>query len=89
VEYYNRSIVNNPQVEFIFVSQDAKLEDALKWALSAKHPWLTVLKPQARASGLQRYDAGTPSYLLIDANGKILATTEKGCMRRIRELTGR
>ena len=89
MEYYNRSIVNNSQVEFIFVSQDAKLADALKWALEAKHPWLTVLNPQARASGIQRYDAGTPSYVLIDATGKILAATEKDCMRKIKALTGK
>jgi len=47
-----------------------------------------VLNPQARASGLQRYDAGTPSYVLIDANGKILAATEKDCMKKIKVLTG-
>jgi len=60
----------------------------MKWAVDAKHPWLTVLNPQARASGLQRFDAGTPSYILIDASGKILESTEKGCMKRIKKLTG-
>ncbi len=89
MEYYYKSIVNNPLVEFIFVSQDTDVSNALKWAVEAKHPWLTVLNPQARASGIQRYDCGTPGYVLIDGNGKVLAATEKDCMKKIKQLTGR
>ena len=89
MRYYNKSIVNNSQVEFIHVSQNVKLADALEWATSAKLPWLTVVNSQAKAAGLTRYAHGTPSYALIDASGKILAVSEKNCMKKIKELTGK
>ena len=89
MEYYNRSIVNNSQVEFIHVSQNKKLADALEWATSANLPWLTVVSSQSKAAGLARYAHGTPSYALIDASGKILAVSEKNCMKKIKELTGK
>jgi len=89
VEYYNKSIVNNSQVEFIHVSQNIKLADALEWASSARLPWLTVVNSQSRAAGLARYAHGTPSYALIDASGKVLAVSEKNCIKKIKELTGK
>jgi len=57
VEYYNKSIVNNSQVEFIHVSQNIKLADALEWA--------------------------------SDATGKVLAVSEKNCIKKIKQLTGK
>lgn len=89
MEYYNKSITNNSQVEFIHVSQNAKMADALEWATSAKFPWLTVVHSQATAAGLARFAHGTPSYTLIDATGKILAVSEKNCIKKIKEITGK
>ncbi|BDS06718.1 hypothetical protein NT6N_17580 [Oceaniferula spumae] len=89
MKYYNSSIANNQKVEFIHVSQDDSKRDALGWAASANFPWLTVLSSKARSSGLGKLDAGTPSYVLIDKNGKVLATNEKACMAKIKELTGK
>lgn len=89
MEYYYKSIVNNRDVEFIHVSQNTQLADALEWATSAKLPWLTVVHSQAKAAGLARFAHGTPSYALIDASGKILAVSEKNCIKKIKELTGK
>lgn len=86
--YYKSSIENNEKVEFIHVSQDDSRRDATGWAASAGFPWLSVMKTKVRASGLHKYDSGTPSYALVDKNGKVLATSEKDCMRKIKELTG-
>lgn len=88
MDYYNKSIADNDKVEFIHVSQDDSRRNAFNWASSAKFPWLTVLKSKARTSGLGKFDSGTPSYALIDKDGKLLASDEKACMKKIKELTG-
>lgn len=90
MKYYNASIADNDKVEFIHASKDDSKKDALGWASSASLPWLTVLSSKARSSGLAKYDPGTmPGYALIDKNGKVLATTERSCMEKIKELTGK
>ena len=87
--YYNRSIADNDKVEFIHISQDDSKKDAFNWAVSGKFPWLTVLQSKARSSGLGKFDSGTPSYALVDKDGKVLATDEMTCMKKIKELTGK
>ncbi|NWK57458.1 hypothetical protein HW115_17710 [Verrucomicrobiaceae bacterium N1E253] len=89
MEYYNKSIADNDKVEFLHVSQDDSRRDALNWARSAKFPWLTVLSSKSKTSGLAKYDSGTPSYILIDKDGNVLASDEKKCIKKIKELTGK
>jgi len=90
VKYYNTSIADNDKVEFIHASKDDDKKDALGWAKSAKLPWLTVLSSKIRSAGLAKLDGGgVPGYSLIDKNGKVLATNERDCMAKIKELTGK
>ena len=85
MKYYNSTIKDNAKLEFIHVSQDDDAKDAFGWTKSAKLPWLTVLKNKARSSGLGKFDSGTPSYALVDKNGKLLATGEKDVMEELQE----
>ena len=87
MKYYNEKIAGNSKVEFIHVSQDEDQEAALEWATQAKFPWLTVLLTKSEASGLNTYASGTPSYTLVTKHGRVLATTEKLAMEKIKELT--
>ncbi len=85
--FYNQYIADNPKAEFIHVSQDDSKKDAANWANSENFPWLTVLKSRTRTTGLHKFDSGTPSYALLDKYGKVLATSERECKKKIKELT--
>lgn len=87
MKYYHENIAGSSKIEFIHVSQDEDQEDAIDWASSAKFPWLTVTLKNTEAAGLSHYESGTPSYALISKHGRVLATTEKGAMEKIKELT--
>lgn len=87
MKYFNEKITGNTKVEFIHVSQDEDIKDAIDWAKSAEFPWLTVTLANIKAAGLDAYDGGTPSYALVSKHGRVLATTEKGAMEKIKELT--
>ncbi len=87
MKYYNSTIKDNAKLEFIHVSQDDDKKKAFDWTKSAYLPWLTVLKNKARSSGLGKFDSGTPSYALVDKNGKILASGEKEVMEKVKELS--
>ncbi len=84
---YISTIKDNAKLEFIHVSQDDDKKEAFGWTKSASLPWLTVLKNRAHSSGLGKFDTGTPSFALVDKNGKLLATGEKESMEKVRELS--
>ena len=87
MKYYQEKIAGNARVEFIHVSQDEDTKDAVDWAKGAKSPWLTLTSTHIKSAGLDAYDGGTPSYALVSKHGRVLATTEKGAMEKIKELT--
>ncbi len=68
---------------------DQSEEAALKWAKSAKMPWPHVLPKNARKSGLSKFnrDSMANLYVLIDKDGKKLATDKAECFQKIAELT--
>ena len=74
MESYKRKIAKNDKVEFIHFSLDRTPEAALEWAKKEKFPWPHVLAEAHNASGLKSYAKRfVPYYMLVDADGKILA----------------
>jgi len=73
IKLYKEKVENNPHVEWIHVSEDRNERDALAWAKKANMPWLTVL-PKTK-TGLSKYESDfVPHYVLVSADGKVLAT---------------
>ncbi len=87
MKYYHEKIAKNDKVEFIHVSQDEDTKDAIDWAQDSKFPWLTLTSTHISPAGLDAYDGGTPSYALVSKHGRVVATTEKEVIEKIKQLT--
>jgi hypothetical protein len=84
VESYKKHIADNPKVAMIHFSFDEDEAEATKWAKKESFPWLTVLEPKHKASGLDQF-AGEfiPGYILISQEGKVLAKGKDECLEKI------
>lgn len=84
---YNSVIRPDPNFEVIHVSADLNVRDAEQWARANGLIWPTVQNVDREASGLLPYSSGlTPSYTLIDGQGRVLATTGAACVKEMRRL---
>jgi hypothetical protein len=93
VEYYKNEIADNDSVELIWASAD-RSEDAMEaWAKKEKFPWPTIKFESARkiAEISKAAPRGVPGYVLMDAEGKVLATSAGSSARvkaKLKELGG-
>lgn len=73
---YNKDIASNDKVEMIHISRDTNEKEALKWAKKEKFPWPTIsMKNSSREKFLMSYyGGGVPTYVLVDRDGKKLAS---------------
>jgi len=76
LEKYRKHVVSNPAVELIHASYDDVPEDALRWARKAKFPWPTILMPDWKEVGLNKYEALAGEIFLVDHSGKLLTKDE-------------
>ncbi len=75
---YNDKIAKNDKVEFIMVSADGSKEEALTWAKKENFPWPHVqmesyVEKESKLDFKKFEVRGFPTYLLIDAKGKVVA----------------
>ena len=64
--------------------QRIRLDKHVQFCHSPHIPNLPILLSHMKTT----LKLATPSYALIDENGKILACNEKACIKKIKELTG-
>jgi hypothetical protein len=77
VEYYNEEIAKNENVELIWATADNSEPAMESWATAEKFPWPTIKFKEARKIDEinQFRPKGVPGYVLIDANGELLASS--------------
>lgn len=87
-EKYKKNIADNPEVEFIHVSQDFEKAEAEKWAAAAQLPWLTVLPENYEKTGMLKFytEAIMPFYTMVDSKGKEVANGEDAIFKKVAEL---
>ena len=87
VEHYNDDLADRKDLALIQVSMDSDTKSAEKWAKKDKFPWLTMPREQQESSGFDEYAVtAIPSYILHDADGKIIARGKDQVLAAIKEL---
>ena len=92
MEYYNDEIAKNENVELIWASSDSSESAMESWATKEKFPWPTIKFKQARKiDEINEFrPRGVPGYVLVDANGELLASSagsSEPVKRKLKELT--
>ena len=92
MEYYNNEIAKDDNVELIWASADRSEPAMESWATKEKFPWPTIKFKEAREIDEinQFRPRGVPGYVLIDANGELLASSagsSEPVKRKLKELT--
>jgi acylphosphatase len=92
VEYYNKEIAGNANVELIWATADNDQDAMEAWAKKEKFPWPTI-----KFKALQKLDViqklaprGVPGYVLVDAEGEVLASSagsSEPVKQKLKELT--
>lgn len=86
MESYNAHIATNPKVEMVLLSRDDSEDDATAWAKKENMPWPTLLMEDTDSDFLEPYNLRLlPTYLLIDRNGKQVATGKAEVFEKIKE----
>ena len=85
---YNKEIASNDKVEMIHISRDNDEKAALAWAKKAKFPWPTLSKKDSSKEKflMSHYGGGVPTYVLVDIDGKRLATGKAAIWAKLSEL---
>ncbi len=92
MEYYNKEIAGNANVELIWATADNS-EDAMEtWAKKEKFPWPTIkFKSVDKLDVIQKLaPRGVPGYVLVDAEGEVLASSagsSEPVKQKLKELT--
>ena len=87
VKSYNDKIAPKKNLEFILYSLDRSDDSALDWAKKEKFPWAHILSNKHSKSGLSKYKKNfVPYFVMIDAEGKILAEGKSGVFAKAEEL---
>ena len=80
MEFYKDQIKPDTGIELVHISLDADTKSAAIWAKKAKMPWPTILfEDHDRSALTEAYfddDPEAPSYILVNATGKLI-TKEK------------
>jgi hypothetical protein len=85
VSDYHEMIADRDDVELVHISLDLSDEAGEKWALNEKFPWPTVQQSQISEELSARTPQTVPSYLLVNADGTIIATGKKEALAAIKE----
>ena len=93
MEYYNKEIADNDSVELIWASADSSEPAMESWATKEKFPWPTIKFKSARdIDEINKLrPRGVPGYVLIDAEGELLASSTGSSApvkNKLKELTG-
>lgn len=87
MESYNEKIAPHPEVEFVHISLDLEKSAAVGWAKKAKMTWPTILfsdhDQEVLTTPYFDGDPEAPSYLLVDATGKIIVRDKTHAFAKI------
>jgi len=88
VKSYNANIANNPKAELILLSRDRSEDAATAWAKKENMPWPTLMKEDTDSTFLKPYGLRyLPTYILVDRNGKKIATGKEAAFAKIKKTT--
>lgn len=89
IKYYNENIIDNKDLELVWVPQDPSEADMDEWAMSQSFPWLGIRYSKVEDCILISARKGTklPHYVLIDCFDKKLAHGFDSCVKKIEELS--
>lgn len=89
MESYTKEIAENPKVALIHISHDNDEDSAEDWAAKENFPWLTVLPGDRVADDLIELKVrnSVPHYLLVDAEGELLAEGKSEVLSKAGGLT--
>lgn len=90
MESYNAKIVPNADVELVHISFDRDAAAAAAWAKKDQLPWPTILLADHDKAALTTpyFDADpeVPSYILVDATGKVIVKDKTHAFAKINML---
>ncbi|MEN8693766.1 MAG: hypothetical protein ACN4GG_07725 [Akkermansiaceae bacterium] len=90
MESYKAKIGPNADIELIHISLDFDEPAAFDWAKKAKMTWPTILFSDHDQAALTtpyfEGDPEAPSYLLVDATGKLIVKDKTHAMAKINML---
>lgn len=87
VAKYNKEIAGNDSIELIHASFDSDDKSAGAWAKKSHFTWPTVMERNLEKAGLVKYSQGVPTYVVVDANGKVVAEGKDAVSKKIKEIT--
>lgn len=88
MEKYNKKIATNDDIEMVMVSLDSTEDKALAWAKKESFPWTIVNGEKflalEKTLDFQSFEVkAVPTYLLVDENGKLLATEAQEVFKKV------
>jgi hypothetical protein len=87
VESYKSHLAGQSKVLMVHLSYDDEPTEALAWAKKEQFPWLTVLEPKVPSVDLEEFtDGGVPDYVLLSADGEVLARGKDEVFEKIKSL---
>jgi nucleoredoxin len=79
VDYYNRVITQQPDVEFVFVSADRTANEMQNYMREAKMPWPALDYAKIESSPLRKYAGkGIPCLVIVDQTGRVISNSYDG-----------
>lgn len=79
VDYYNRVIRQQPDVEFVFVSADHSAREMENYMREANMPWPAVEYAKIDHSGLRKFAGnGIPCLVVVDQTGRVISNSFEG-----------
>jgi nucleoredoxin len=80
VDYYNRVITQQPDVEVVFVSSDKSADAMQSYMREAKMPWPALDYSKIESNeAIRRYAGkGIPCLVLIDQSGRVVSNSYEG-----------
>lgn len=79
VEYYNRVITQQPDVEFVFVSADRSADAMQNYMRKMKMPWPALDFSKAGNPAIGKYAGkGIPCLVVVDQTGRVISHSYEG-----------
>jgi nucleoredoxin len=79
VDYYNRVIAQQPDVEFVFVSADHSAGEMQSYMREAKMPWPALDFAKIDNNAVRKYAGkGIPCLVLLDQTGRVISNSYDG-----------
>lgn len=90
MEFYNDKIEVNAGIELVHISLDLDADSASGWAKKASLPWPTILyadhDKEVFTTPFFDGDPEAPSYILVDATGKMITKDKTHALAKINML---